>query len=646
MSSRLLILALTLVAVAIGGVNLSLTAPDAVRAVHNQLDGQLARAAKAVPGALQATSERGLALAADVAADEAVAEALATAARQNGKPDQTLLDRVIGAADATAEKRGEHEVRHLVAVATGTGAAVFRQGTGNEFAAEAGVPLVKEALGGSRGSVVTSLGDAVYRLAAAPVGAGGAPVGAVAVGFPLDDSFANGLRDTLGADVTVMYGGKVVATSLGAEERGLLPAASAGVSPGAGYGFGELPEETYSLFGLVDLPLFASDSTAARARLLKVPGLEGADVVLSTPTTASLAPVADGQKTTVLLTGVVLVLGLLFTGLARNRGGGYEAEDVEGLADVTERAAGGDATARAAEFLPGDLGRLARAINKLAARTRTPAVAAAAAAPAPAVEAEAAPAAAAALADQFPFGGAEAARTEEAAEEPAQADATEPAAPAHEPTPGPAALASAPSAGPVGAITAGPNADPDFFEAPAPQRQTLAWDRPNTVQPGTDVLGNPVTAGPAAPAARESDFSGLNEAPRQSAGPQGDADAFAQALHQAGQSAEAPFNPDATIVAAVPEALLRATSKAAAPARPAAAPVDPDEAHFQLVYREFLATRERCGETIGGLTWEKFLAKLQKNREQLVAKYGCRTVRFTVYVKDGKAALKATPVRD
>ena len=29
-----------------------------------------------------------------------------------------------------------------------------------------------------------------------------------------------------------------------------------------------------------------------------------------------------------------------------------------------------------------------------------------------------------------------------------------------------------------------------------------------------------------------------------------------------------------------------------------------------------------------------------------MAKTGCKEVRFTVYVKDGKAALKATPVKD
>jgi len=46
------------------------------------------------------------------------------------------------------------------------------------------------------------------------------------------------------------------------------------------------------------------------------------------------------------------------------------------------------------------------------------------------------------------------------------------------------------------------------------------------------------------------------------------------------------------------------------------------------------------------LTFAKFGDKLRKNKEELVQKTGCREVRFTVYVKDGKAALKATPVKD
>jgi hypothetical protein len=55
--------------------------------------------------------------------------------------------------------------------------------------------------------------------------------------------------------------------------------------------------------------------------------------------------------------------------------------------------------------------------------------------------------------------------------------------------------------------------------------------------------------------------------------------------------------------------------------------------------------RTECGEPAEGLTYDKFRVKLERNRDQLVQKYGCRSVRFQVYVKEGRAALKATPVR-
>jgi hypothetical protein len=78
-------------------------------------------------------------------------------------------------------------------------------------------------------------------------------------------------------------------------------------------------------------------------------------------------------------------------------------------------------------------------------------------------------------------------------------------------------------------------------------------------------------------------------------------------------------------------------------------PYDENEeeaAHFAHVYDEFVQTKRTCGEPQAGLTIDKFLQKLRDNKAALVAKHGCRTVRFSVYVKDGKAALKATPVRD
>ena len=78
-------------------------------------------------------------------------------------------------------------------------------------------------------------------------------------------------------------------------------------------------------------------------------------------------------------------------------------------------------------------------------------------------------------------------------------------------------------------------------------------------------------------------------------------------------------------------------------------PYDPDEeeeAHFRHIFDDFIAKKRDCGESTVGLTRDKFLQKLRDNKASLVAKHNCRTVRFSVYVKDGKAALKATPVRE
>jgi hypothetical protein len=71
-----------------------------------------------------------------------------------------------------------------------------------------------------------------------------------------------------------------------------------------------------------------------------------------------------------------------------------------------------------------------------------------------------------------------------------------------------------------------------------------------------------------------------------------------------------------------------------------------EEAHFRHIFDDFIAKKRDCGESTVGLTRDKFLQKLRDNKANLVAKHNCRTVRFSVYVKDGKAALKATPIRE
>ena len=90
----------------------------------------------------------------------------------------------------------------------------------------------------------------------------------------------------------------------------------------------------------------------------------------------------------------------------------------------------------------------------------------------------------------------------------------------------------------------------------------------------------------------------------------------------------------ATMVAQIPRELLEASGES-----------DLEVDHFRQVFEEFVAVKEQCGEPTSGVTFDKFMITLRRNKEQIVSKHGAKSVRFTVYVKDGKAALKATPVK-
>jgi hypothetical protein len=74
--------------------------------------------------------------------------------------------------------------------------------------------------------------------------------------------------------------------------------------------------------------------------------------------------------------------------------------------------------------------------------------------------------------------------------------------------------------------------------------------------------------------------------------------------------------------------------------------LDPEEAHIREVFADYVSARRQTGESTSSLTLDKFRSKLEANRQQLISKYSCRTARFSVYIKDGKAAIKATPVRE
>lgn len=65
----------------------------------------------------------------------------------------------------------------------------------------------------------------------------------------------------------------------------------------------------------------------------------------------------------------------------------------------------------------------------------------------------------------------------------------------------------------------------------------------------------------------------------------------------------------------------------------------------RVLFEEFVAARIAAGDPPEGLTFDKFAAKLEKNRRALMSKIGCSDVRFRVDVTDGRATLKATPIK-
>lgn len=69
------------------------------------------------------------------------------------------------------------------------------------------------------------------------------------------------------------------------------------------------------------------------------------------------------------------------------------------------------------------------------------------------------------------------------------------------------------------------------------------------------------------------------------------------------------------------------------------------EAYFREVFEEFVALKEKCGESTRNFGYEKFATKLRKNTADLMARAGTVDVKFTVYEKDGRAALKAKIIK-
>jgi hypothetical protein len=67
---------------------------------------------------------------------------------------------------------------------------------------------------------------------------------------------------------------------------------------------------------------------------------------------------------------------------------------------------------------------------------------------------------------------------------------------------------------------------------------------------------------------------------------------------------------------------------------------------WQSVFQDFVSLKQQCGENTDGFSYEKFELTLKKKNEELLTRHGAKRVKFSVYVKEGKAALKASPIME
>lgn len=70
---------------------------------------------------------------------------------------------------------------------------------------------------------------------------------------------------------------------------------------------------------------------------------------------------------------------------------------------------------------------------------------------------------------------------------------------------------------------------------------------------------------------------------------------------------------------------------------------DEEQRHWREVHAQFLEKRRACSEP--EVSWEVFTQTLQRSKDQLMNRVPCRGVTFAATVKDGRATLRAAPLR-
>jgi len=605
--ARFLLFLLGVAALAVGTVDAYFAGAEHEKIVGRHVAERLSASTRSLPLALAADPD--LEVARAVAQRTPFQFALADLAVQGGVPNRSILEQ---AARSLRSLAGEAEPVAIVATRGGVRALVGDVVVELEGEAAA---IVRGALEGEERSGLAAIEGRLYRLRAVPVG-----MGALAAAFPVDDAYARRLSERLGVDLTFLHRGKAVASTLGTMERAEVALACSGA--GGIFGTGSRPAE-YRVFEVLELPLFAKWAGTTRAL---AQDLGEATILHSTSVRPVLDPLVELQKRSLLLSALVAVVALFFAAVARS--GKRQLRELAQLADMTERLAEGDAKVVLPEHLAGDVGRMARAVQRLVRGRRPSAVEAALAQSSLDDEEEQS---VADLAAAFPFPAGPTAGLATGA--PAAAEtAAEPALP-DEFTAAGAGAFGGPQPGEI------EPSGPVEFGAVAPSAEAFETSAPAAPPPFPGPAFEPVSE-PAPPAP-----GGFALEPPEGGPGADDASApwdmptrplpFLQP-----QEAEATTGPEPTETAEPEPLTAFLTPESEAPAEAE----DPEEAHLREVYEQFLQVRQQCGESSSGISYERFAAKLRATRAQLMERHRSATVRFTVYVKDGKAALKASPV--
>jgi hypothetical protein len=511
----------------------------------------------------------------------------------------------------------------IFAVVTPQGAIVSRRARPVQTLEDpAQLPLSQTASGAMPPPTFASFDNAVYRFAAARVP--GATAAAV-VGTLVDDRFAAQLKSQVDADVTLLQGGKILASSLPqGDDRVRLTRWAA--APAAGYGVLQirLPIVGTALSG--KLPRGAARH-AVRGALIPLDG--GVHAALTVPASPYLAWLGRYQAFYLLGLALLVLFGFIWGLLARTPAPVVQhviaappPEPEDGVVSPPRRAP------RTPSLIGADIGEP----RSQPARSRDvpwsagdgpsgehPVVAPPA--PAPEAKAEAEPAKA-----KAPTETAVAGPAEPVAEPPAEAAAWS---------------AAQPEAGPSAESAREPAAEPAEWERPAQADVAAAapdWQLPS----GQLTNGLPQEANETPSGMREIlDPLMPSEPPAQAAEPfpgdeptlvEGVSAALIDKLRERDEEHSAAQAPEANVT-------MQDFSL------PGVEETDPDELHWRETYDRFRELKLQLGEPADRLSFERFAAKLKKNRTDLLAKHNCKGVRFSVYEKDGRAAIKASAIR-